>query len=118
MAASDQYPVRQEPCSTMKAKGVPVYRMPRLAKLMHRPDSVPKRALSKCRAMNTVQAKNAGAQPSPIKPCPMSRVVYECAVAQMTAPTTAQGAAHNTVRRGPYTSMATPMGSCVRPKVR
>jgi hypothetical protein len=34
------------------------------------PETVAKRAAGKCRAMNTVHTRKAGAQPTPISACP------------------------------------------------
>jgi hypothetical protein len=42
------------------------------ARLITSPDIAVKREASKCRAMNTVHARNAGAQPTPINACPSS----------------------------------------------
>ncbi len=37
------------------------------------PDTAAKRDAANCRAMNTVNTRNAGAQPTPISTCPHSR---------------------------------------------
>ncbi len=65
-AASNAKPPRQPQRSTSQASGVPVSSRPRPPTPMPMPDTNAKRELGKCREMNTVQARKAGAQPTPI----------------------------------------------------
>ena len=70
ITASSTNPLRQPARCTSQASGVPVNSSPSPPTPMAMPDTKAKRALGKCRAMNTVQARNAGAQPTPISNCP------------------------------------------------
>ena len=69
-AASTRKPVRQELTFTTQASGVPVISMPSPPMPSTMPDTEANRAASNWRAMNTVQTRNAGAQPMPISACP------------------------------------------------
>ncbi len=86
--------------------------------LIASPDMAVKRSAAKCRAMNTVQARKAGAQPMPISACPSTSAPKPGAKAHSAAPPTAIGNAHRTVRRTPYRSSESPMVICSRPKPR
>ncbi|MDT4862830.1 hypothetical protein FQZ97_975030 [compost metagenome] len=68
--ASTRKPARHEYACTSHASGVPVASMPRPPMASTMPDTVAKRAAGKCRAMNTVHTRKAGAQPTPISACP------------------------------------------------
>ena len=86
------------------ASGVPVNSKPRLPTPRPTPDMKAKRWLGKWRATNTVQARNAGAQPTPISSCPSISQPYCGAQADSAAPITVRGKALSTVRRSPTTS--------------
>src|ERR1019366_9513987 len=60
--ASTQKPIRQEVASTSHASGVPVASSPIPPMLRTAPDIAANRSAAKCRAMNTVHTKKAGAQ--------------------------------------------------------
>ena len=51
--------------------------------------------------MNTVQARKAGAQPMPVRTCPVTRPAKLPAVAVTRAPAMASGNTASTVRREP-----------------
>ena len=68
--ASSTKPLRQPHCCTSQASGVPVSSRPSPPTPMPTPDRNAKREAGKCRAMNTVQARKAGAQPTPMSSCP------------------------------------------------
>ena len=69
-AASTTNPARHEYACTSQASGVPVTSMPMPPIASTSPETVAKRAAGKCRAMNTVHTRKAGAQPTPISACP------------------------------------------------
>ena len=68
--ASTPKPQRQSLASISQASGVAVASTPMLLRLMIRPEMAVKRCALKWWLMNTVQTKNAGAQPVPISICP------------------------------------------------
>ena len=70
--ASSAKPLRQPQRSTSQASGVPVSSRPMPPMPRPTPDTNAKRELGKCREMNTVHARNAGAQPTPISNWPSS----------------------------------------------
>ena len=70
--ASSAKPLRQPQLSTSQASGVPVSSRPVPPMPRPMPETKAKRELGKCREMNTVQARNAGAQPTPISNWPIS----------------------------------------------
>lgn len=69
-SASAAKPQRQELASISQASGVAVASTPRLPMLITSPEVAVKRSAAKCRLMNSVHTRNAGAQPVPISSCP------------------------------------------------
>jgi hypothetical protein len=82
------------------------------------PETEAKRAAGKCRAMNTVHTRKAGAQPMPISTWPVISSGKLVASADSSAPAIASGKAVSTVRRTPWRSMPMPMKSCMAPKAK
>jgi hypothetical protein len=116
--ASAQKPMRHDQVCTSHANGVPVASSPTPPMLSTVPDIAANRAGSKRRAMKTVHARNAGAQPTPINTWPSTNVLYDGARADSTAPATASGKPISTVRRTPCRSMPMPTKSCMAPNAK
>jgi hypothetical protein len=94
-------PSRQLPCCTTQASGVPVNISPSPPSPRLRPEKKANRSGGKCRAISSVQARNAGEQPMPISTCPAISQPWLGASADRAAPAMLQGAAASTVRRRP-----------------
>ena len=63
-------PMRQEVASISQASGVPVISMPIPPRPRMMPEIAAKRPAGKCREINTVHTRNAGAHPMPIRTWP------------------------------------------------
>ena len=70
MPPSTQKPMRQDEASISQASGVPVSSMPMPPRPSVMPEMAAKRFAGMLRAMNTVQTRKAGAQPTPISTWP------------------------------------------------
>ena len=110
--------MRQDVASISHASGVPVISMPMPPNPSVMPDTAAKRPGGKCRAMNTVQTRKAGAQPTPISTWPSTSTPKFGASADSAAPAMASGKAVSTVRRTPCRSMPMPMNNCMPPKAK
>ena len=116
--ASTPKPQRQLLRSISQASGVAVASTPRPLRLITRPEMAVKRSGAKCRPMNTVHTRKAGAQPAPISACPSSSTPKLPACEDSSAPATANGSASRMVRRTPHKSSDTPMASCMAPNAK
>ena len=66
ITASTTKLMRHEVFCTSHAKGVPVNNMPKVPTVMATPDTAANFCAGKYREINTVQARKAGEQPTPI----------------------------------------------------